>query len=132
MGWQRIGQDWATFTFTATSGQIIESWKLLSQKYWGCDYDYIDYVKQPQIFSCFYLFLSLKTFTLFFNCSAVFYCDDGSAFIPYVLFPCGNIMNKAAMYISFDGHTHFFLLETYPDEIVVKLCTWFVLVDIVK
>ena len=32
-------------------------------------------------------------------------------------------MNKAAMYISFDGHTHFFLLETYPDEIVVKLCT---------
>ena len=67
MGWQRIGQDWVTFTFTATSGQIIESWKLLSQKYWDCDYDYIDYVKQPQIFSCFYLFLSLKTFTLFFN-----------------------------------------------------------------
>ena len=67
MGWQRIGQDWATFTFTATSGQIIESWKLLSQKYWDCDYDYIDYVKQPQIFSCFYLFLSLKTFTLCFN-----------------------------------------------------------------
>ena len=32
-------------------------------------------------------------------------------------------MNKAAIYISFDGHTHFFLLEIYPDEIVVRLCT---------
>lgn len=59
----------------------------------------------------------------FFNCSVVFYCDNGSAFIPSGLFPCGNIMNKAAMYISFDGHTHFFLLEIYPDEIVVRLCT---------
>ena len=67
MGRQRIQQDWVTFTFTftATSGQIIESWKLLSQKYW--DYEYIDYVKRPQVFSCLYLFQSWKIFILFFN-----------------------------------------------------------------
>ena len=67
---------------------------------------------------------SCGAFDLFINRPDLFVLDkDGSAFIPSGLFPCGNIMNKAAMYISFDGHTHFFLLETYPDEIVVKLCT---------
>ena len=59
-----------------------------------------------------YMFVVLYLF--FFYCSVVFYCDNGSAFIPSGLFPFGNIMNKVAMYISFGGDTHFFLLEIYP------------------